>query len=118
MYWAIGYDENWNRDIGFDVPAICDHPECITAINRGIPHVCGGEPYGGDSGCGLYFCEKHLEKKSLDTDEPPVPLCTQCCSDLAPFTPKSDTEEWTNYKQTSNYWAGWRTYHQSKSGSM
>jgi len=64
LYWSIGYDEHWNRDIGFGVPAACDHPDCTNAIDRGVEHVCGGEPYGGDSGCGLYFCDDHRKKKA------------------------------------------------------
>ena len=28
MGWSIGYDNNWNRDIGYGVPAFCDHPKC------------------------------------------------------------------------------------------
>lgn len=117
MYWAIGYDENWNRDIGFDVPAICDHPDCNVSINRGIDHVCGGEPYGGDLHCGLYFCKDHLEMKQTTAGEEPLPVCAQCSAGEAPFNPSSDTEEWLSYKQTSNYWAGWRTYHQNKASS-
>ncbi len=116
-YWSIGYDERWNRDIGFDVPATCDHPECKKTINRGVEHVCGGEPYGGDTGCGLYFCEQHIQIKTLDVDKEQIPLCSQCLSNKEPFAPKPDTDEWINYKQTSHYWAGWRTYHQNKSSS-
>ena len=114
MYWAIGYDENWNRDIGFDVPGTCDHPDCNKSINRGISHVCGGEPYGGESACGLYFCEEHLELKVLGSSREPSPLCPRCSAGEPPFQPSTDTEEWVNYKQTSNYWAGWRTYHEKK----
>ena len=28
MGWSIGYDEKWQRDIGYGVPAICDYPGC------------------------------------------------------------------------------------------
>lgn len=116
-YWAIGYDERWNRDIGFDVTATCDHPDCQKAINRGVEHVCGSEPYGGDSGCGLYFCADHLETKTLDADEGPISVCAQCASGKEPFEPTPDSKEWVEYKQTSHYWAGWRTYHQGKATS-
>lgn len=60
MSWAIGYDDKWKRDIGYGVPAYCDYPGCRVEIDRGLSYVCGGEPYGGDHGCGLYFCSKHL----------------------------------------------------------
>ena len=114
MYWAIGYDEYWNRDIGFDVPSICDHPDCEKQIHRGLEHVCGGEPYGGDSGCGLYFCEEHLAGRVRDDANDPQPACDRCAAGKKPFKPTPDTREWTNFKDTSHYWAGWRTYHQSK----
>lgn len=114
MYWAIGYDEHWNRDVGFDVPGVCDHPDCNNAINRGMDHVCGSEPYGGDSNCGLYFCKDHLEMKKPILGEEPVATCAQCAAGKTPYKPSNDTEEWIHYKQTSNYWAGWRTYHQNK----
>jgi len=116
MYWAIGYDEHWNRDIGYDVPGICDHPNCTKTINRGVDHVCGGEPYGGESYCGLYFCAEHLEINP-DAEEQPVPMCAQCASGNEPFEPTPDTSEWITYKETSIYWAGWRTYHQNKATS-
>lgn len=33
MGWSIGYDNSWKRDIGYGVPAFCDHPGCMTSIN-------------------------------------------------------------------------------------
>ena len=60
MSWAIGFDSRWNRDIGYGVPATCDFPGCGVDIDRGLAFVCGGEPYGGEDGCGLYFCASHL----------------------------------------------------------
>jgi hypothetical protein len=56
MSWAVGFDSNWKRDIGYGVPATCDRPGCGTGIDRGLAYVCGGQPYGGEEGCGLYFC--------------------------------------------------------------
>ena len=60
MGWSIGFDSNWNRDIGYGVPAVCDHPKCNAEIHRGLAYVCGGQPYGGEKGCGLFFCYEHL----------------------------------------------------------
>ena len=60
MGWSVGYDSKWERDIGYGVPAICDHPGCNKEIDRGLGYVCGGEPYGGEHGCGLFFCGEHL----------------------------------------------------------
>ena len=56
MSWSIGFDSNWNRDIGYGVPAYCDNPKCNKEIDRGLSYVCGGEAFGGEKGCGLYFC--------------------------------------------------------------
>ena len=99
MSWAVGYDENWKRDIGYGVPAVCDHPECNAKIDRGLAYVCGGEPYGGDDGCGLYFCEAHLDGYSM---------CPRCRYLKPPFEPKPDTPAWTNHKATDPSWAEWR----------
>lgn len=114
LYWAIGYDEHWNRDIGYGVPGTCDHPECNNTINRGVDHVCGGEPYGGDLYCGLYFCKDHLELITPSASEESSPVCAQCALGKEPFAPTPDIDEWINYKETSSYWAGWRTYQQKK----
>lgn len=102
MSWAIGFDERWQRDIGYGVPAICDHPDCSTAIDRGLSYVCGKEPYGGERGCGLYFCGSHF------TDDHRQ-LCARCYPRRRkPFTPKPDTLEWTFHKMTDKSWATWR----------
>ena len=102
MGWSIGFDENWKRDIGYGVPAICDHPGCGEAIDRGLDHVCGSEPYGGEHGCGLYFCDDHLFLgKGGD-------LCERCRSAESPFEPTPDTAEWLNWKLTDESWARWR----------
>jgi hypothetical protein len=103
MGWSVGYDDNWKRDIGYGVPSICDSPDCNEEIDRGLGYVCGGEPYGGDQGCGLFFCSKHLSyyKKSSQ-------LCDQCGNGRSPFIPKSDTEEWIRHKATDPSWEQWR----------
>lgn len=81
MGWSLGYDSNWKRDIGYGVQAQCDHPECDKEIDRGLGYVCGnGEPYGGDDGCGLYFCDEHGGGM----------LCERCLSNQPPFEPKKD----------------------------
>jgi hypothetical protein len=62
MGWSIGYDTRWKRDIGYAVPAYCDAPGCREEIDRGLGYVCcGQQPYGGDNGCGLFFCSKHSD---------------------------------------------------------
>ena len=107
MGWSIGYDSTWGRDIGYGVPAYCDHPDCNEEIDRGLGYVCGGGPYGenprgeGD-GCGLFFCGKHLNGANL---------CDRCASaDEAynPFPAKPDHLTWIRHKLTDPSWGRWR----------
>lgn len=95
MSWAVGYDDNWKRDIGYGVPSICDHPGCTEEIDRGLGYVCGDAPYGGDYGCGLFFCGKHRGFK---------------CKHKR-FTPTPDTAEWMSWKLTDDSWQEWRDGH-------
>lgn len=104
MGWSIGYDGEWKRDIGYGVPAYCDHPDCNEEIDRGLSYVCGGEPYGGDRGCGLYFCSKHLY---CHTRLPQ--LCERCTPRVKKsFPPKSDHPDWIAWKLTDESWKQWR----------
>lgn len=98
MGWSVGYDEKWKRDIGYGVPAYCDHPGCDAEIDRGLAYVCGGEPYGGNTGCGLFFCEKHGGGT----------LCARCERKRKPFDPKPDHPRWTHHKATDPSWDEWR----------
>ena len=109
MSWAIGFDNTWGRDIGYGVPANCDHPGCKAKINRGLSHVCGGEPYGGDEGCGLYFCSDHLYLP-LVPDLPLYPqLCERCSNDdEEPFKATPDHPQWIEWKLTDESWQKWR----------
>ena len=103
MSWAVGYDEDWQRDIGYGVPAVCDYTGCGAEIDRGLSFVCGGEPYGGEEGCGLYFCDKHL-LLTLGARQ----RCERCCHGQDPFAPTPDTPEWLHHKSTDPSWAEWR----------
>lgn len=105
MGWSIGFDNYWQRDIGYGVPAICDHPDCEEPIHRGLGHVCGSGPYGGDEGCGLFFCSDHLffpTKKHADQ------LCSRCFHGKPSHKPKPDIKEWIKFKMTDPSWAEWR----------
>jgi len=102
MSWAVGFDKNWNRDIGYGVPAECDHPDCHNKIDRGLAYVCGGEPYGGENGCGLYFCEDHLIYAG------DAAVCERCAAGEKPFEPKPDVDEWIKHKETDPSWEEWR----------
>ena len=112
MGWSIGYDSKWGRDIGYGVPALCDHPDCNDKIDRGISFLCGGVGYCDDGGCGLFFCGKHMGWKycekcivaiDSETGEPldDVPP-------LDPFNAKPDIAEWAQWKLTHHSWQGWR----------
>ena len=101
MGWSVGYDSNWNRDIGYGVPATCDHPGCGEEINRGLAYVCGNQqPYGGEDGCGLFFCGKHGGGS----------LCERCEGKRkkSAFEPTPDVPEWIEWKLTDESWKRWR----------
>ena len=109
MSWAIGYDSHWGRDIGYGVPAECDQPECEEKIDRGLAYVCGGQPYGGEDGCGLDFCDGHLYHRQRDDATLGPQLCEYCqAGEVTPFAAKPDLQEWTDHKATDPSWAEWR----------
>lgn len=99
MGWSLGYDEKWKRWIGYGVPAYCDHPDCNKEIDRGLAFVCGGEPYGGENGCGLFFCSEHLSVNSL---------CQRCETGKKPFKPKKEHPKWIKHIITDKSWRVWR----------
>jgi hypothetical protein len=100
--WAIGEGSD-GRDIGYGVPATCDFPKCGAAIDRGLSYVCGGEPHGGDHGCGRFFCGKHLTIGRFWK-----PLCSRCRNYRPPFDPTPDVQEWIDHKATDPSWSEWR----------
>jgi hypothetical protein len=100
MGWSIGFDTRLNRDIGYGVPAYCDHPECVARIDRGLSHVCGGEPFGGEDGCGLHFCGKHLSGYPQ--------RCERCSARRAPFGKTPEHPAWIEWKLTDPSWQTWR----------
>jgi hypothetical protein len=135
MSWSIGVDRNWNRDIGYGVPAVCDHPDCNEKIDRGLSFVCGGEAYGGEHGCGLFLCGAHLlhgEPRDPDVDADGYDqedakawaasvesstgnyFCERCLAGAKPFEPKPDIDEWVRHKATDPSWAMWRTTRDGK----
>lgn len=107
MSWAVGYNEKWKRDIGYGVPAICDHPKCNKEIDRGLSYVCGEPPYGQEHGCGLHFCWEHLSGERGPREEK-YTVCTRCGNYKPPFKPKPDTAEWEEWKLTDESWGPWR----------
>lgn len=106
MGWSIGYDDNLDRDIGYGVPAYCDHPDCHETIDRGLAYVCSDQqPYGGEEGCGLYFCSKHQNYRGQ---------CERCRSGERPFTAKAEHPRWAKHVLTDASWASWRSSHPKK----
>lgn len=114
MGWSVGYDNKHERDIGYGVPAICDSPGCGEEINRGLSYVCGGAAYGGDSGCGLFFCGSHRYFKTDDKLE----LCAACRDGQPAFKASADTAEWINWKLTDESWQKWRNENPEKVGRL
>ena len=57
MGYGLGYDSTHQRDVGYGVPAICEHPDCKEEIDRGMGHACGGSL--PEDGCGRYLCPMH-----------------------------------------------------------
>jgi len=100
MRWSIGYDSHWNRDVGYGVPAHCDHPGCGKEIDRGLAFVCGGEMHGGEAGCGLFFCEDHLAGWPC--------VCERCGKGEQPFAATPDHPDWIKHKLTDESWKRWR----------
>jgi hypothetical protein len=110
MGWSIGFDDKWNRDIGYGVPAFCDHPDCNAEIDRGLGYVCcGEEPFGGRRGCGLYFCGKHQGYRGK---------CERCQVKKEPFTPKPDHPRWIKHKLEHASWGPWRADHRKEVAAM
>jgi hypothetical protein len=113
MGWAVGYSNG--RDIGYGVPAICDHPDCDEPIDRGLGYICGWGQFDHDDGCGLYFCPEHgggtlCERCDyIDSDLP---------YDVVPFDPKPDTAEWIHHKLTDPSWQQWRDENPAKLAPM
>lgn len=83
MGWAFCGTDDMGREIGYGVPATCDHPGCDKEIDRGLAYCCGGM-HGGQGyydedlqtwfGCGRYFCAEHLSAFGGT-------LCAECVAD-------------------------------------
>ena len=109
MGWAVGYDSTWRRDIGYGVPAFCDEPGCEKVIDRGLAYVCcDALPYGGDRGCGLYFCEQH-RKTRVSGDE-----AKSVCAHEGEYLAKPDHPDWIRHKLSHPSWAAWRKEHRAE----
>jgi len=117
MSWAVGWDSNWYRDIGYGVPAWCDHPDCGDEIDRGLGFVCGEDAYGGEMGCGLFFCNAHLGYVEREDGWSPQ-LCDRCIAGEPPFAATPDHPEWIAHKLADPSWAQWRDEHPEQIAAM
>ncbi len=115
MSWAVGHVRG--RDVGYAVPASCDHPGCTEIIDRGLAYVCGEAPGVGEHGCGLFFCDTHRTytyfgkgKEELpDTDDDAfAAVCARCAQQQPPFDPTPDVAEWIGWKLNDDSWEQWR----------
>lgn len=132
MGWSLGGPDEHGRFVGYGVPAFCDHPDCAEEIDRGLAYVCGNqEPFGGEHGCGLYFCENHRdgwgycercspyvphfnddypddEDREHDEELPDVPR------DWSSFEPKPEHPRWIAHLLFDKSWAQWRKENPAK----
>jgi len=110
MGWAVGWNPEWRRDIGYGVPAQCDHPGCSAKIDRGLSYLCGGvRAIHTEIGCGLYFCEKHRSDWASE-----APVCERCANGGEPFNATPDVREWVLHKLNHKSWALWRAENPSE----
>jgi hypothetical protein len=103
MGWGLGWDDNWSRDVGYLVPAYCDHPGCNAEIDRGLAYVCAEQEIYGGKGCGLHFCEHHRHSTRRRYG-----FCSRCANSRPPFDPKPDHPRWAYHKLHDHSWAEWR----------
>ena len=116
MGWSLGFDHSWQRDVGYGVPAFCDHPGCGKEIDRGLAHLCGDDLFGGERGCGLYFCAEHLwMPRDISVKGWQCERCRdfdwQGEEQLTPFDPSPEHWRWMHWKLTDDDWASWRNTH-------
>lgn len=97
MGWDYGKVNG--RDVGYGVPAYCDHPGCNAEIDRGLGYICGYEQIGGGGkGCGNFFCSAHGGGT----------LCDCCSTGKDAFPGKPDHPKWLRHKLRDPSWQDWR----------
>lgn len=119
MGYQVYHVSRHDRFCGYGVPAVYEHPDCNEEIDRGLAHVCGGEPAGHiDGACGLYFCGKHLSGYIEDQDNEMRAACERCEAEEEPFEPKPDTDLWVSFMLVDDSWQGWRDENPEKVNEM
>lgn len=98
MGWSYGINPDrpeGDQGIGYSVVAKCDKPDCAAEIDRGVSYACGGEHFGGEYGCGGYFCPDHLKYEFDDKDNMSPQLCFECAKLwLEKMNKKDDKDKW------------------------
>jgi hypothetical protein len=103
MGWSYG-ENSEGRDVGYGVPAYCDHAGCKAKIDRGLGYICGGEPGGGEYGCGMFVCSEHTY-----ANDKCLQLCRHCSDRRhTRLVPSPDHPEWMRWKLTDESWQQWR----------
>lgn len=104
MGYGVYWETTHQRFAGYGVPCQCEHPDCKAKIHRGLACVCGDEPGGGEHGCGLYFCGKHLLISGRRGQ-----LCEKCLKRRKAFNAKPDAIEWSRHMLRDKTWKQWRS---------
>lgn len=111
MSWAVGYDHERDRDIGYGVPCICEHPKCRREIDRGLAFLCGD--IHKDGGCKLYFCGNHLYSTSRGS------RCKSCLQRRRKsYKAKPDVRAWLRHKLRHESWRQWRKENPAQVAAM
>jgi hypothetical protein len=116
--YRINKDTGGYRFAGYGVPAICEHPDCLKEIDRGVSYACGGVP-NSEHGCDRYFCSEHLNyvyfkedgllcrhRKDCDCDS--FEICEMCSKQKNPFPYKNESKEWVKHVIKDKSWKEWR----------
>lgn len=77
MGWGNCGTDSRGRPIGYTHDAVCDHPGCDAAIDRGLSYACGGMHGEESHSCEGYYCGKHL-RTYIEIDGDSYIVCDAC----------------------------------------
>ena len=82
-------------EAGYAVDQECDENGCTEQINCGLDNLCGENPGDNESGCGKYFCSRHLYlgQEFFDSEEPTPQLCKACSNGTKPHDDADSTDQ-------------------------
>lgn len=108
MGWAHCGTDSKGREIGYGIPATCDHEGCDAKIDRGLAYACGGM-HGSDGGsCEGYFCSDHRTWPDLTTEEDEFfeemyePHSHEFCHECAEFVVQMVRDEMAAERREAN----------------